>query len=102
MNDHVGKPIDPGSFFATLARWTRVQQLGGVRWGGPATHDHEITLPAIEGVDVTAGLGRLGGNKYLYRDLLVQFAEKQRTAGAQITRALDTADRQEAERLAHS
>jgi PAS domain S-box-containing protein len=103
MNDHVAKPIEPGSFYAALSRWTDVHQRDGpnVRTR-PATPEDETAPSDVAGVDVAAGLERVAGNKRLYRDLLIQFAEKQRRAGEQITEALERTDRREAERLAHS
>jgi CheY-like chemotaxis protein len=103
MNDHVAKPIDPESFFATIVRWTRARQ--------PADNDvptkamrtgDEVLLSAIEGVDVAAGLQRVAGNKRLYRDLLTQFAVKQKSVDQRIVVALLDGDRIQAERLAHS
>jgi CheY-like chemotaxis protein len=103
MNDHVGKPIDPGAFFATIARWTRVHRLEvpdmPVR---AASAEDEIIIPQIGGVDVAAGLQRIAGNKRLYRDLLTQFAVKNESTGTTISEALASGDRSKAERLAHS
>jgi two-component system sensor histidine kinase/response regulator len=103
MNDHVGKPIDPGTFFATIARWTRAHRREvldvPVR---TASAEDEIILPQIGGVDVAAGLQRVAGNKRLYCDLLIQFAVKQESAGVRIRQALASGDRSKAERLAHS
>ena len=103
MNDHVGKPIDPGTFFATIARWTRAHRREvldvPVR---TASAENEIILPQIGGVDVAAGLQRVAGNKRLYCDLLIQFAIKQESAGVRIRQALASGDRSKAERLAHS
>jgi len=103
MNDHVGKPIDPGTFFATIARWAgphRREVLNvPVR---VASAEDEIILPQIAGVDVAAGLQRIAGNKRLYRDLLAQFAVKQESVAVRISQALAIGDRVKAERLAHS
>jgi CheY-like chemotaxis protein len=103
MNDHVGKPIDPNAFFATLARWTCARERNGsdlpAERGG--TTD-EMFLPEIEGVDVVGGLQRVAGNKRLYRDLLRQFATKQVSAGERIAAAIESGDHRLAERLAHS
>ena len=103
MNDHVGKPIDPETLFATLARWTQARQreVADV----PArlrSADDEAILPKIEGVDVAVALKRIAGNKQLYLHLLNQFAVKQGSAGERISKALESGDRQGAERLAHS
>ena len=48
------------------------------------------------------GLKRVAGNRRLYRDLLGQFAAKQGDAAAQISAALESGDRQLAERIAHT
>jgi two-component system sensor histidine kinase/response regulator len=103
MNDHVGKPIDPGSFFATLARWTRAHQreVADVPARAAGAEDETI-LPEIEGVDMAGGLQRIAGNKRLYRDLLARFAVKQKSAGGRIATAIESGDRHQAERLAHS
>lgn len=36
----------------------------------------EATFPLLEGIDTVSGLGRLGGNRALYRKLLIQFHDK--------------------------
>jgi len=103
MNDHVGKPIDPEAFFAALARWTNAREKKGARdLASTAIAQHEITVPEIEGVDVAAGLQRVAGNRLLFRDLLAQFVAKQKSACEQITSALQSGDRYQAERLTHS
>ena len=103
MNDHVAKPIDPGTFFATLGRWTRAHQREEA--GGRsrvANEGSEPAVPEIEGIDVASGLERMAGNKRLYRDLLTQFVAKQQSVGNRIAEALENGDRHQAERLAHS
>lgn len=103
MNDHVAKPIDPGTFFATLARWTTARHWEENRVPSRVENEgSKLTLPEIEGVDVASGLQRIAGNKRLYRDLLTQFVSKQESVGNRITEALARGDRQEAERFAHS
>jgi CheY-like chemotaxis protein len=103
MNDHVGKPIDPRTLFATVARWTRWRHrdhaAAPVR---TADGEGEDNLLEIEGVDVRDGLERMAGNKRLYRDLLTQFVAKQETTVHGISEALASGDRGQAERLAHS
>jgi len=102
MNDHVGKPIDPDTFFATLARWTRERPREVVPVSARTSDQGEITVPGIEGVDVRGGLERIAGNTRLYRDLLTQFATRQGSAAARIQAALASGDRTQAERLAHT
>jgi two-component system, sensor histidine kinase and response regulator len=103
MNDHVGKPIVPSAFFATLARWTSAREVEiSSAQAAPTVKNDETAFPEIQGVDVARGLLRIAGNKRLYRDLLIQFAAKQKSAGETIAKALESRDCQQAERLAHS
>jgi PAS domain S-box-containing protein len=103
MNDHVAKPIDPDTLFATIARWTKSREIHTtIEAPGSTQAEHEESVPEIEGVDVAGGLWRLAGNKRLYRDLLGQFAVRHGSAGEQIATALESGDRSTAERLAHS
>src|SRR5215469_14812747 len=103
MNDHVAKPVDPGTFFATLARWTRTRgrDISDVQ-AAPALKNDGTMLPEMESIDMAAGLQRVAGNKRLYRDLLRQFAVKQGSSCGRIAKALEGGDRHQAELLAHS
>jgi CheY-like chemotaxis protein len=103
MNDHVGKPIDPEAFFGTLARWARARPGEAVNLESRATSaGDEIFLPELAGIDVAAGLERTAGNKRLYRDLLVQFADRHESTGNRIKESNESGDHNQAERLAHS
>ena len=105
MNDHVSKPIDPDSLFSTLLRWVKPRTTKAIDAQppqAPAKVPDEIVLPEIAGVSQADGLKRVAGNRRLYRDLLGQFAAKQGDAAAQISAALDSGDRQLAERIAHT
>jgi two-component system, sensor histidine kinase and response regulator len=103
MNDHVGKPIDPEAFFATLARWTGTHPWEAVNQPSRATSaGDEIVLPELAGVNVAAGLERIAGNKRLYRDLLAQFVVRHEFTGSTIRETLESGDHNQAERLAHS
>jgi len=59
-------------------------------------------LPEIRGLDIAAGLRRVGGNRTLYRRLLHQFADGQADAAERIQAALVAGQRDEAERAAHT
>src|SRR5277367_701347 len=78
MNDHVSKPIDPETLFATLLRWAKPRPKQTIEpQPTPAKKGDEVILPEIAGVNITDGVKRVAGNKRLYRDLLMQFAAKQ-------------------------
>jgi two-component system, sensor histidine kinase and response regulator len=103
MNDHLAKPIDPDTFFATLARWVpcRKSHRSDLPISTARTQD-AMTLPEIEGIDVASGLRRVAGNFHLYRTLLNQFVAKHASDAMHIAEAMEQADRTLAERLAHS
>jgi two-component system sensor histidine kinase/response regulator len=95
MNDHVAKPIDPDHLFATLALWTRpVVAAAPAPDGDP--------LAGIEGLDVDAGLRRMGGDRALFERLLHQFAQHQGEVPAQLAALVAAGQLDEAERLAHT
>jgi len=103
MNDHVSKPIDPDALFAALMRWAKPRQVLAAGTGArPAESADDAILPEIDGLDVAGGLKRVGGNKRLYRDLLLQFAAKQVDASSQLSAAIENGDRKLAERIAHT
>ena len=102
MNDHVGKPIDPEVFFATLARWTPAHPVDAPSLSSRARSGNEIILPELANINVAAGLQRTGGNKRLYGDLLVQFAARHESTGNKIKEALESRNHNQLEYLVHS
>jgi CheY-like chemotaxis protein len=103
MNDHIGKPFVPDALFATLERWTHGQARSPSDLPAKSRGaGQEAISQEIEGLDMTAALQRVAGNKRLYRDLLTQFVAKHESTGNRIKEALESGDRNEVERLAHS
>jgi signal transduction histidine kinase/CheY-like chemotaxis protein len=107
MNDHIGKPIDPGNLFATVGRFYRRAEVALADSDAdpgtlqrPLEDSHE--LPSIAGLDTKGGLSRVSGNRKLYLTLLGQFIEQQGAAIDEITGALIRKDIALAERLAHT
>ncbi|WP_260738269.1 response regulator [Tunturiibacter lichenicola] len=105
MNDHVSKPIDPDTLFATLMRWAKPRPKQAVE--PVASHSSrklsdEVAIPDISGVNTADGLKRVAGNRRLYRDLLAQFSAKEDDAAARISTALKGGDIKLAERIAHT
>ena len=56
----------------------------------------------LEGIDVDAGLARVGGKKKIYLDLLKRFVNSQGDVDIQIKNALDVDDIELVKRLAHT
>jgi two-component system sensor histidine kinase/response regulator len=105
MNDHLGKPIEPEELWAILLKWLQPRNpVAEATPPSPAPRD--APAPAvpdgIAGLDTTAGLSRLLGNRTLYRSLLRKFAGSQVNAVARIRAALEAGNRNHAERIAHT
>lgn len=99
MVDHIAKPIDPHILFSTLARW--VGKTGEPQARGGAAVDR-TPLPQVDGLDQSAGLRRVAGNRQLYLHLLRQFVEEETGAAVRAGVALEEGDFQTAERIAHT
>ncbi len=104
MNDHVAKPIDPNHLFSTLIRWI---EPGERELPVPGTCNASCPLPGLfpcelDGLDLTAGLSRLAGNKKLYGELLRSFHDKQGDIPEKIARHIEAGEIEEAVGLAHT
>jgi PAS domain S-box-containing protein len=107
MNDHVTKPINPDQLFTALARVivprSGIGQDAAHAAAAPAASQAATDLPAtLPGIDLEDGLGRLGGNARLYRDILARLAGDFGQAVSQMRQLLTAADVAGAGRIAHS
>jgi PAS domain S-box-containing protein len=102
MNDHVSKPIDPDALFTTLTRWAKPRASAAEQPAKQVKEVNGLVIPDIAGINSADGLKRVAGNKRLYLDLLAQFAEKQGHASIHVRDALESGDRNLAERIAHT
>jgi two-component system sensor histidine kinase/response regulator len=107
MDDHVTKPIDPDKLFAALVKWIKPRErkisdlVQSPTEAKPSGGGDD--LPAdLPGIDVTNGLKRLGGNKKLYRKILVKFYQEYLETVTHIRDALAQKDQELAVRLAHT
>ncbi|MBF0274936.1 MAG: response regulator, partial [Nitrospinae bacterium] len=101
MNDHVAKPIDPKALFSTLEKWIKPKNPVTAKQK-TKTSEQEIIIPEIAGIDTTAGLQRVGGNKKLYHNLLVRFHEDYASVQNEIEALIEKEDSKTAERLVHT
>ena len=123
MNDHVAKPIEPEDLWKALLKWIKPKEssVGAATSTGSghalAANDlrqqagsyneqlqaQDADLPSgIEGLDMNTGLRRVLGKKPLYLSMLRKFIAGQKSAAAEIIKALANDDQPTAERLAHT
>jgi CheY-like chemotaxis protein/HPt (histidine-containing phosphotransfer) domain-containing protein len=110
MNDHVSKPIDPQALFQTLQKYVdqakverrtekRTAKAEEVKTAAP---DEPAELPALDGIDVEAGLQRLMGNKKTYRRILLKFRDEFQHAARTVNDLGSEEKYREAQILVHS
>jgi CheY-like chemotaxis protein len=105
MSGHIAKPIDPARLYDTLGK---VAPRSTVAAGTDTTTQDgagsatSAELPAVDGLDSTDGLRRVGGNTKLYLKLLREFASQQADAVEQVRAALARHDTESATRVAHT
>jgi CheY-like chemotaxis protein len=112
MNDHVTKPIDPDQLFATLQRWVKpIAERAAVQKppvldippeSDQALLDEDEIPESLPGFDMAAGLKRLGGNKRLYRKLLLDFGANYSCVAGEIQETLEAKDFEQAHSLVHN
>ena len=104
MNDHVSKPIDIDELFSTLLKWVHPREGEMPDDSAPVlekkSKDDEI--PELEGIDTKSGIARVGGNKKLYRKILIKFYTDYSEATTEILDAIGQNDQELARRLAHT
>jgi len=102
MLDFITKPINPGQMLETIEKWIpdRTSALPIVQ---PEKAKHELVLiPALDGIDVQDGLGRLGGNGRLYFDLLIKFANDHERFIADLENKIRAGAQRDGRRLIHT
>ncbi|HUR41614.1 MAG TPA: transporter substrate-binding domain-containing protein [Verrucomicrobiae bacterium] len=107
MNDYVSKPINVEKLLSTLARWLPDRDAAPVQVGAPAgartllpTGDE---LPStLDGLDLSEGVKRMGGDRALYRRLLLQFRQHSAGAANDVRVALAAGDRAAARSAVHT
>lgn len=105
MNGHIAKPIDSRELFAALLQWIEPVERALPQTPAEAVKEEPSAgdLPErLPGIDLQAGLGRVGANPKLFRKLLQEFHTDHGNDPAIIRKALNDGDAGKAERLAHT
>ncbi|HSD36254.1 MAG TPA: response regulator [Rhodocyclaceae bacterium] len=102
MCDHVPKPLNVDSMFATIARWVTPASR---RSAQAAAADIPVTasgLPPLPGINTARGLATAAGKAELYRRLLLKFHAGQSGFAEAFAAARVDADASAALRVAHT
>jgi two-component system sensor histidine kinase/response regulator len=100
MADHISKPIDPVTMFATIAQHYR-PATGQLAPPKPTAREADV-LPDLPGIDTILGEKRVAGNRKLYRKLLRDFHRDYPDSARAIGEAIDGKRDEESLRLAHT
>jgi CheY-like chemotaxis protein/anti-sigma regulatory factor (Ser/Thr protein kinase) len=95
MNDHVGKPIDLNELFTALRRHVRIAHAV------PDAAPSDAAGDALPGIDIAAGVRRLGGRRSAFDHVLGVFRSSIGDPAGEIAAALNAGDRTAATQLAH-
>jgi CheY-like chemotaxis protein len=101
MQDHIGKPLDVRTMFATMAKWIRPRKAASAP-SPAAPAKGGAALPDLPGIDVRAGLATAAGNEALYGRLLRKFRDGQRSFAEQFRATLGDGDKTAPARAAHT
>lgn len=111
MNDHIPKPVNPETLYSALLRWMpprdrRDALVVQVPPGSDLDENGEVStlrqLQAIAGLDAESGLRNLQNKLPFYLRQLQHFVERHAAEAKNIELALDSNDRDAAQRAAHS
>ncbi|MCV6587724.1 MAG: PAS domain S-box protein [Marinobacterium sp.] len=99
MNDHIAKPVDIQAMLNTMVKWIRP---ASPMIAQEASGHTALLIADTEILEVSAALGRLGGNSDSYTRLLRRFAENEQPVVSDAAFALAHQDSETALRLLHT
>lgn len=107
MNDFLSKPIEPQQLLEVLKKWVPENSNRSipVSFAVPTTQIQTVIdeLPdVLPGIDIEAGLNRLGGNRKLFVKLLKEFDRDYHQAATRVRQLVTDADFENARQLVHT
>ena len=113
MNDHTPKPVDPEKLFQALSKWisgggkkAAIRMEDAPSASGAKVKGEEDIFPFLSaplpGINIDAALKLVAGNKKLFRNILIEFAETFEGSHEEISRLLSGQKTAEAGRLVHT
>lgn len=91
MNAHMSKPLDPAKLYNVLLEWIEPGKRKLPKTIESITKE-SVRLPHINGLDMTAGLSRVGHSARAYQKILLKFIEGQARIIKVIRKGLDDED----------
>ncbi len=105
MNDQVNKPINPEELMMVIAKYIKNNSQTSTHAGEldlKSANADNLPWPKMPGIVSVEGLARVGGNRELYKKLLLQFAHSNTDTPDKLKNALAKGDINEASRLLHT
>jgi PAS domain S-box-containing protein len=102
MNGHIAKPIDTKHLFEMLVKWIKPREEFASIPTNFSDEMDDVEIPSFPNINVQKGLELIGGNKTLYRKLLIQFHDLCLISMQEIETALEKNDMNTIGRLMHT
>ncbi|TAN44107.1 MAG: PAS domain S-box protein [Nitrospirae bacterium] len=103
MNAHIAKPIDLNVLYETLSRWIHKKDRAAMPVRPLSKDEADITFPGtLPGIDLSAALDRIAGNRRLFLNMLRRFAEDNRDKIDEIRRLAAVGETGRAREIVHA
>lgn len=106
MNDHIDKPIELKKLIAVLVKWINSDDIESRQdyciIDPDSVVEDQLVFSKLKGISVNTGLGKVAGNRKLYKKLLLTFYNNNNNVFEEIKTSLEHNDLKKAEYLSHS